>query len=81
MGVILAIVGAAIYAAFSGPGHYRLPLGGLGLAVLGVLIIIGGALMKPAGAPPKGQFKCEKCGMIFSSQSALDQHSKDKHGM
>ncbi len=79
-GVILIVVGAAVYAYFSSAGHHTIPLGGIGLAVLGVLVAIGGVMMKPAGALPKGQFKCDKCGMIFSSQSALDQHSKDKHG-
>ncbi len=81
VGVILVVVGAAVYTYFSSAGHHTIPLGGIGLAVLGVLVSIGGAMMKPAGTLPKGQFKCEKCGMIFSSQAALDQHSKDKHGM
>ncbi len=85
IGIILAVAGVAAYFVFSSPisgrVHHILPLGGIGLAVLGALVVAGSAMMKPAGTLPKGQLKCEKCGMIFSSQSALDQHSKDKHGM
>ncbi len=56
------------------------PTAGLGLMVLGALIIAGGFLIgKPAAAA--NQFKCEKCGAVFGSQTALAQHSKDKHGM
>ncbi len=84
IGIILVVAGAAAYFVFTSPitgrVHNILPLGGIGLAVLGALVAAGSIVMKPAGALPKGQVKCDKCGMIFSSQSALDQHSKDKHG-
>ncbi len=84
IGIILIVAGVAAYFVFTSPitgrVHNILPLGGIGLAVLGALVAAGSVMMKPAGALPKGQFKCDKCGMIFSSQSALDQHSKDKHG-
>jgi drug/metabolite transporter (DMT)-like permease len=81
IGIILLVVGVAVYAYFSSAGHHTIPLGGIGLAVLGALIAAGSAMMKPAGGKVAGQFKCEKCGMTFGSQAALDQHSKDKHGM
>jgi uncharacterized C2H2 Zn-finger protein len=38
-------------------------------------------MMGQAGSKTTNQFKCDKCGMTFGSQGALDQHSKDKHGM
>ena len=81
VGIILLVAGVAVYVYFSSAGHHTIPLGGIGVAVLGALIAAGSALMKPAGARVAGQFKCAKCGMTFSSQAALDQHSKDKHGM
>lgn len=56
------------------------PTAGLGLTVLGALIVAGGFLMgKPTVTA--NQFKCDKCGAVFGSQTALAQHSKDKHGI
>ena len=37
-------------------------------------------MMGKAGAKTGGQFKCAKCSAVFGSQTALDQHTKDKHG-
>ena len=81
VGIILLVIGVAVYAYFSSAGHHTIPLGGIGLAVLGALVAAGSAMMKSAGGTVAGQFKCEKCGMTFGSQAALDQHKKDKHGM
>ena len=75
------VVGVVVYAVFASAGHHTIPLGGIGLAVLGGLIAAGSALMKPAGGKVAGQFKCDKCGATFGSQAALDQHTKDKHKM
>jgi hypothetical protein len=63
--------------------HHTIQLGGIGLAVIGAILTVAGAMMKTVsvGGTPKGQFKCAKCGATFGSQSALDQHNKDKHGM
>ena len=80
VGIILLVAGVAVYLYFSSTGHHTIPLGGIGLAVLGALVAAGSAMMKSAGSKVAGQFKCDKCGMTFSSQAALDQHSKDKHG-
>jgi hypothetical protein len=81
VGIVILVVGVAVYAIFSSAGHHTIPLGGIGLAVLGALIAAGSYMMKPAGGKVANQFKCAKCGMTFSSQAALDQHTKDKHGM
>ncbi len=80
LGVILVIagIGAAAYLGFA---MRRLVYGSYGIAIIGVLIALGGVMIRPAGTAAKSQFKCAKCGMTFSSQSALDQHAKDKHGM
>ena len=80
LGVILVIAGIGA-AAYFGFGTRLRDYGSYGIAIVGVLIAIGGVMMKPGGTTPKGQFKCAKCGMTFSSQAALDQHSKDKHGL
>ncbi len=87
IGIILVGLGIAAYYITSqtnligGRTHSTYPLGGVGLAVVGALIAAGGVMMGKAGAKMAGQFKCSKCGMTFGSQIALDQHSKDKHGM
>lgn len=80
LGVIILIVGIA------GAGYYGFATRtrvyvAYGVAIFGVLIAIGGAMMATPGAGVKGQFACAKCGAAFGSQSALDQHTKDKHGM
>jgi hypothetical protein len=85
LGVVLLILGVAGYYVTSqtnligGRTHSTYPLGGIGLAVLGALIAVGGVMMGKAGAKTNSQFKCAKCGATFGSQTALDQHSKDKH--
>jgi H+/Cl- antiporter ClcA len=87
-GIVLAVVGAVVYylASFTdligNRTHHTIPLGGLGLVVLGALILIGGVMMgRPAGGTTANQFKCDKCGAVFGSQTALAQHSEDKHGL
>src|SRR5215470_7637552 len=87
-GVVLAAIGAAVYyvAAYTlllgNKTHHIIPLGGLGLVVLGALIVVGGVMMgRPTGGAGSSQFKCDKCGAVFGSQTALAQHSKDKHGI
>jgi hypothetical protein len=87
LGIVLLGLGIAAYFITSqtnligGRTHTTYPLGGIGLAVLGALIAAGGVMMGHAGAKMSNQFKCAKCGMTFGSQAAVDQHSKDKHGM
>ena len=87
LGGILLVLGIAGYYLTSqtnligGRTHTTYPLGGIALAVLGALIAVGGVMMGQKGAKTTNEFKCEKCGMTFGSQAALDQHSKDKHGM
>jgi hypothetical protein len=87
LGIVLLGLGIAAYFITSqtnligGRTHTTYPLGGIGLAVLGALIAAGGVMMGQAGAKTANQFKCAKCGMTFGSQAAVDQHSKDKHGM
>ncbi len=87
LGIILLVLGIAGYYVTSqtnligGRTHTTYPLGGIALAVLGALITVGGVMMGQGGAKTANQFKCAKCGATFGSQAALDQHSKDKHGM
>jgi hypothetical protein len=88
LGIILVAIGISVFSV----SYYTtliqnrthrgvIPFGGVGLAVLGALIVVASVMMKPMGGKVVGQFKCVKCGMTFGSQTALDQHSKDKHGM
>ena len=85
LGIVLAAAGIAVYVVASDTTllgdrtHHTIPLGGLGLAVLGALLVAGGVMIGGQTAPAN-QFKCAKCGAVFSSQNALDQHSKAKHG-
>jgi len=87
VGIILLALGIVAYLVTSqtsligGRTHNIYPLAGIGLAVLGALVAVGGVMMGPAGAKTTNQFKCAKCGATFGSQAALDQHSKDKHKM
>jgi hypothetical protein len=87
LGIILLALGIAAYIVTSQTSlignrtHNIYPLGGIGLAVLGALIAVGGAMMGQSGAKTANQFKCDKCGATFGSQAALDQHTKDKHKM
>jgi hypothetical protein len=87
LGVVLLAVGIVVYVLSKytdlilGRSHSTIPFGAIGLAVLGALIAVGGVMMGQAGTKATNQFKCAKCGMMFGSQAALDQHSKDKHGM
>jgi hypothetical protein len=86
LGVVLLALGIVAYyitsqtSLIGGRTHNIYPLGGIGLAVLGALIIVGAMMMGKPGATAAGQFKCAQCGAEFGSQSALDQHSKAKHG-
>lgn len=82
LGILLLIAGIA-GAAYYGFAARRLVYGSYGIAAIGAIIAALGALMKTTavGASAAGQFKCAKCGATFGSQTALDQHSKDKHGM
>jgi uncharacterized membrane protein len=83
LGIILIVAGAA------GAGYYitqnesgRLRTYGLeGIAVLGVLLVVGGVMMKPKAMSAVTQFNCSKCGATFNSDMALKSHMKDKHGM
>ena len=88
LGIILVAIGISVFSV----SYYTtliqnrthrgvIPFGGVGIAVLGALIVVASVMMKPMGGKVAGQFKCAKCGMTFGSQTALDQHSKDKHGM
>ena len=82
LGVILLIAGIG-GAAFYGFAPRRLVYGAYGVAVIGIIITALGGLMKTTstGATTTGQFTCAKCGAKFGSEAALNQHTKDKHGM
>src|SRR5689334_25080495 len=77
-GIILLALGFAGYLLTSqtnligGRTHNIYPLGSIGLAVLGALIAVGGVMMSQAGAKSPSRFTCDKCGMTFGSQAALD---------
>jgi hypothetical protein len=87
VGIVLLALGIAAYIVTSqtrligGRTHSTYPLAGIGLAVLGALVAVGGVMMSPSGVKTANQFKCDKCGATFGSQAALDQHTKDKHKM
>ena len=85
LGVVILAAGLGTWGyLYSMNIHHTIQLGGLGLAVLGAIIAIGGAMMKTVtvgGTTGSGQFTCAKCGAKFSSEAALNQHTKDKHGM
>src|SRR5947209_10760703 len=83
LGVILIVVGAAAAGYFISIGESgRLrTYGSEGVAVLGVLLAIGGFMMKRSSAVTTQQFSCSKCGATFNSDMALKSHMKDKHGM
>ena len=83
LGVILIVVGAAAAGYFISIGESgRLrTYGSEGVAVLGVLLAIGGFIMKRSSAVTTQQFSCSKCGATFNSDMALKSHMKDKHGM
>ena len=85
LGVIVAIVGIGGYVdatvthiILTGT-HHTIPLAGLGIAVLGALIAVGGLMMGHTGGVAVEQYKCSQCSAVFGSQSALDQHTKAKH--
>lgn len=82
LGVLLLIAGIG-GAAYYGFAMRRLVYGAYGVAVIGVILAALGALMKTgiAGAAKNSEFTCAKCGAKFGSEAALNQHSKDKHGM
>lgn len=82
LGIVVLIAGIA-GAAYYGFAARRLVYGSYGIAAIGVIIAALGGLMKTTtvGATTKDEFKCAKCGATFGSQAALDQHTKDKHGM
>ncbi len=86
LGIVLLVLGIAAYfvtadtTLLGGRTHNIYPFGGIGLAVLGALILVGGVMMGKPGGGTTGQFKCAQCGAEFGSQSALDQHTKAKHG-
>ncbi len=85
LGGVLIAAGIAVYVVASftdllgGRTHHTIPLGGLGLAVLGALVIVGGMMMGKSSGVAVEQSKCSQCGAVFGSQSALDQHTKAKH--
>jgi|SRR5881398_1482038 len=82
LGVILLIAGIGGAAYYGFVPRTRV-YGAIGVAVVGIIVVALGAMMKTtsAGATTKGQFTCIKCGAKFGSEAALNQHTKDKHGM
>jgi hypothetical protein len=85
LGVIVAVIGIGGYVDATSTHiiltgtHHTIPLAGLGIAVLGALLAVGGFLTGKPSAAVANQFKCSKCGAVFSSQNALDQHTNAKH--
>lgn len=82
LGVILLAAGLG-GAAFYGFVPRTRVYGAIGVAIVGIIVLALGAMTKTtsAGATTAGQFTCAKCGAKFSSDAALSQHTKDKHGM
>jgi hypothetical protein len=82
LGVILLIAGIGGAAYYGFVPRTRV-YGAIGVAVVGIIIVALGAMMKTTtvGATATGQFTCAKCGAKFASEAALNQHTKDKHGM
>ena len=85
LGVVVLVAGLGTWGyLYSMNIHHTIQLGGIGLAVLGAIIAAGGAMMKTVSVGATtgaGQFACAKCGAKFNSEAALNQHTKDKHGM
>lgn len=82
LGVILLIAGIGGAAYYGFVPRTRV-YGAIGVAVVGIVVAALGAMMKTTsvGATTTGQFACPKCGAKFGSEAALNQHTKDKHGM
>jgi hypothetical protein len=82
IGVILLIAGIGGAAYYGFVPRIRV-YGAIGVAIIGIVIAALGAMTKTTavGAAATGQFMCAKCGAKFSSEAALNQHTKDKHGM
>jgi hypothetical protein len=83
LGLVAIIAGLGTWGyLYSMNVHHTIQLGGIGLAVLGAIIALGGVMMKTVrvGAAGGGQFNCAKCNAKFGSEAALNQHTKDKHG-
>jgi hypothetical protein len=82
LGVVLLIAGIG-GAAFYGFVPRTRVYGAVGVAVVGIIVAALGALMKTTavGATATAQFTCAKCSAKFASEAALNQHTKDKHGM
>jgi hypothetical protein len=85
LGVIILVAGLGTWGyLYSTNTHHTIQLGSIGLAVLGAIIAAAGAMMKTVGVGATkgaGQFTCAKCGAKFGSEAALNQHTKDKHGI
>ncbi len=82
LGVILLIAGIGGAAYYGFVPRTRV-YGAIGVAVAGIIVASLGAMMKTtsAGKSTTGQFTCAKCAAKFGSEAALNQHTKDKHGM
>jgi len=84
LGVVVLVAGLGTWGyLYSMNIHHTIQLGGLGLAVLGAIIAVGGAMktVSVGATTGAGQFACAKCGAKFGSEAALNQQTKDKHGM
>ena len=85
LGVIVLVAGIGTWGyLYSMNIHHTIQLGGLALAVFGAIIAVGSAMMKTVSVGATagtGQLTCAKCGAKFASEAALNQHTKDKHGM
>jgi hypothetical protein len=82
LGIILLIAGIGGAAYYGFVPRTRV-YGAIGVAVVGIILAAFGAMMKTTsvGAAAAGQFTCAKCNAKFGSEAALNQHTKDKHGM
>ena len=82
LGVILLIAGIGGAAYYGFVPRTRV-YGAIGVAIVGVIVAALGAMTKTTGvgATSTGQFACATCGAKFGSEAALNQHTKDKHGM
>ena len=82
LGVILLIAGIGGAAYYGFVPRTRV-YGAIGVAIVGIIVAALGVVMKTTSveATATGQFACAKCSAKFGSEAALNQHTKDKHGM
>src|SRR3989449_10493968 len=82
LGVVVLVAGLGTWGyLYSMNIHHTIQLGGLGLAVLGAIIAVGGAMktVRVGATNGAGQFACAKCRATFGWEAALHHQTKYKH--